>query len=136
MRSQTDIRADLAIASAAWERARATQPEAEAARVSAQVKALKVELNAVLTAGSEPCETCGAKPVGLRHVRAMIGKPVQFVHAYEVGCGGACRDKRAVASTPPESVGADLDQYAEATIAKAVARWNAETYLPAAAGKA
>lgn len=137
MRSQHEIRADIEKARVAWAQARETLPEAQAAPFSRKVKDLQQELSDALTPGAEPCETCGAKPLGLRHVHARMsgkkdadGKPLfYFFHRYEVGCV-ACGDKRAIAATPEEINGADLDQHADDAIRRAVAKWNEENYLP------
>ena len=139
MRTQTAIRADIEAARKDYEAAVATKPAHEVRPHSQRVKALQAELSDFLSAGSEPCEKCSGKPVGLRHVRARgtgrvaEGKQmvVFFSHAYEVGCP-ACGDKRAMATTPEELSGPDLDQYEADTIARAVKKWNDEQYLPSA----
>ena len=118
MRSEQTIREELGAAQKAYQ-AKASGPEAEWRPLHVRVKALSAELVETLTEGAEPCEDCSGKPVGLRHLRAVImgDKPV-LLPVYEVGCS-ACGDKRAVGTTREA----------------AVAAWNGSVYLPPSADR-
>lgn len=74
-----------------------------------EVKALGDAISAAITDGSEPCETCKGKPLGLIQEVAIKAAAVPY---FEVGCP-VCPDHRAQGFT--------IDQ--------AVEKWNAETYL-------
>lgn len=128
-RDMEAIRAELRAASDAYLAARdADERESVWRPLSDQVKARSQELAGTIAAGADDCPDCKTAPHGLRHVRAtQQGGEVHFYHTVEIGCLGC--PKKAVASTPPEPSGPDLEQYAEATRARAVEKWNAGEYL-------
>ncbi len=137
MRSHLVIRAELETARADYQSKADKLPAPQLRPMTDRIRALMEELSDSMSPGAEKCEGCGRKPVGLRHIHARKGPMgedgvAQFwlSHQFEVGCP-ACGNKRGVAGTPEELSGPDLDQYADATIARAVQRWNDEKYLPA-----
>lgn len=130
-RDQKTIRDDLTAALVAYQ-AKAQEAESVWRPLADRVKALQTELHQAIATGAVPCSRCGAAPIGLRHPRFTRGKgnSATYRHVFEVGCR-ACADtpeddRRGFAETPGRSSGADLDQYADATAAAAVAEWNAK----------
>jgi hypothetical protein len=71
--------------------------------IKAKIEALRADLQAILTEGSEPCSECGNQPHG-----------IEQPYAYEVGC-------LSVTCTGRRAQGRSIDQ--------AVDRWNVEHYL-------
>lgn len=116
MRSESEIRADIAIARAAYQAIAQTAPAPEVLAASNRVKELHAELAAIFTAGANPCKTCGLMPHG------MLRRPGY----YEVGCAGPCQ----VELPHPFSgaVGPRAPYAHGATPADAVAAWNASEF--------
>jgi len=81
----------------------------EGTNMDAHIKALRGELQAVLTEGAQPCPNCGNMPHGIRQ-SAVANKLPIFI--YEVGCL-VCANRRAQALTREG----------------AVENWNNEIYI-------
>jgi len=79
-RTEHQIVKDFAAAKAVYHESAQTATGLELATMSADIKALTIELSAYLTEGAEPCPVCGEKPHG-------IHQPAY----YEVGCLIGCQ---------------------------------------------
>lgn len=136
------IRAEWDAAQLAYHEAAQSQPEKVWRPLSARVKSLREEYIAALTDGCVPCSRCGAKPIGLRHVRGSVSRSLDatFRHVYEIGCvncfdgnqsvttNGQTKvvhdDRRGFGETPARAMGPELDEFAAKAVADAQAAWN------------
>ena len=107
MRTEAEIRVDIAAARESYELIVHEAPAGEVRAASDVIKALQAELAATLAAGAEPCPICQRPAHGMLKTPEHInrGKPVAAV--YEVGCLD------------------DPVQFKAPTAAEAVAGWNA-----------
>lgn len=105
-----ELRAGIAAKRAEYQAKVDTATMRQLRAITEEVKSLSDDLNALLIAGAEPCEGCEQLPIGLVQQIDVKGEPVDY---FEVGCAGACMNKRAQGFT--------RDQ--------AVEKWNAEQYL-------
>lgn len=105
-----ELRAGIAAKRAEYQAKVDTATMRQLRAITEEVKALSNELNDQITEGAEPCEGCEQLPIGLVQQIDVKGEAIDY---FEVGCAGACMNKRAQGFTPEQ----------------AVQKWNAEQYL-------
>lgn len=94
MRDEQTILNDLAAAQKNYSARRNQVTVPERQQLSAQVKALKRELNETLTAGAKECPECGRLPIALKQPGY-----------YEVGCiSNSCPERHSAGLSPGEAV--------------------------------
>jgi hypothetical protein len=121
-RNEEQIRQELEKAQKEYIAAVETEPAHKVRPFTDRIKDLQKELTAMLTEGAHPCPNCGYPPIGLRHVHVVVPTN-RKTFTYEIGCPcGPVKNAEGKAEKSLRSQGA--------TVAEAVAEWNAGRYLP------
>jgi hypothetical protein len=120
MRTETEIRKEMAARKVAVQEARATKPMVEVEKLTVTAKMLAAELVACLSEGANNCPTCGAPPHAMLKRQETYAADGSLLagSVYELGCLAGHPEKdgkahRAQGSTP----------------GKAVENWNAGNWL-------
>lgn len=119
MRTESQIRNDMAAAKSAIQKAREKEPAAVVAELVAKARALNAELVACLRDGANLCPTCAQMPHAmLKRAETYANGELVAGAVYEVGCLAGHPAKDGLAHRAQGS-----------TAAKAVDNWNAGIWL-------
>jgi hypothetical protein len=101
MRTETEIRNEIASAKLAYLEANNTLPSNQVIPFSKKVKELQAELSDFISSGANSCPDCKLPPHGM-HVSAHFINGVTY-HLYEIGCR-ACENHCARGASAAEAV--------------------------------